>query len=153
MWNMNLLCKLTIVIPWLPCPFSIAKAVSSIIELVNSVTSDLVNSYNFVMYKFASKCFPIDPVLCSDGWRRTWWQMIHMVPGLPFSYIPQCKYNHHSTACLELFPEMGCFKSAFIEAHQASNMSCEVRSLRSRIQTPSFPDNIKPSCNEVFQEL
>jgi len=89
--NMVFLCKLTIVIPWLPCLCRMAKAVSSTVELVNSVNSDYVNSFNFAMWAFASKCFPIELVPCSDGWRRTWWQTIHMMPGLPVISIPQCK--------------------------------------------------------------
>jgi len=55
MSNMNVLCKLTIVIPRLPCLFGMAKAVSSIIELVNSVTSNSVNSFNFAIWALASK--------------------------------------------------------------------------------------------------
>jgi len=89
--NMVFLCKLTIVIPRLSCLFRMAKAVSSTVELVNSVTSDSVNSFNFALWAFASKCFPIELVPLSDGWRRTWWQTIHMMPGLPVSSIPQCK--------------------------------------------------------------
>jgi len=73
-WNIMYLGTLTIVIPRLPCLFRKAKAVSSTIELVNSVTSDSVNSFNFAMWAFASKCFPIELVPCSDRWRRTWWQ-------------------------------------------------------------------------------
>ena len=46
MSNLNFLCKLTIVIPRLPCLFKMAKAVSSTVVLVNSVTSDSVNSFN-----------------------------------------------------------------------------------------------------------
>jgi len=46
---MIFLCKLTIVIPRLPCHFRMAKAVSFTIELVNSLTSDSVNSFNFAM--------------------------------------------------------------------------------------------------------
>jgi len=46
---MILLCKLTIVIPRLPCLFSMAKVVPSTVELANSVTSDSVNSFNFAM--------------------------------------------------------------------------------------------------------
>jgi len=38
---------LTIVIPRLPCLFRMAKAVSSTVELGNSVTSEGVNSFNF----------------------------------------------------------------------------------------------------------
>jgi hypothetical protein len=35
------------------------------------VTSDTVNSFNFAICAFASKCLPIGLVPCSDGWRRT----------------------------------------------------------------------------------
>jgi len=68
---MVFLSTLTIVIPRLPCLFRMAKAVSSTAELVNSVTSDSVNSFNFGMCAVASKCFPIELVPCSDGWRRS----------------------------------------------------------------------------------
>jgi hypothetical protein len=43
------------------------------------------------MWAFASKWFPIEPVPGSDGWRRSQWQMIYIMPGLPFSSIPQYK--------------------------------------------------------------
>jgi len=91
-WMSNMICvsELTIVIPRLPCLFRMVKAVSSTVELVNSVTTDSINSFNFAMWAFASKCFPIELVPCSDGWRRTWWHTIYMIPGLPFSFIPQC---------------------------------------------------------------
>jgi hypothetical protein len=46
---MNFLCKLTSVIPRLPSLFRMATAGSSTVELVNSVTSDSVNSFNFAM--------------------------------------------------------------------------------------------------------
>jgi len=49
MSNLNFLCKLTIVIPRLPCLFKMAKAVSSTVVLVNSVNSESVNSFNFAM--------------------------------------------------------------------------------------------------------
>ena len=91
MWNMIWLCKVTIVIPQLPSLFRMAKAVPSTIKLVNSVTCDSVNLFNFAMIAFASKCFPIELVPCSDGWPRTWWQTIHMMPGLPVPSILQCK--------------------------------------------------------------
>jgi hypothetical protein len=68
---MIFLCKITIVIPRLPCLFKIAKAVSSTIALDNSVTSDSVNSFNFTMRAFASKSFPIEVFPSSDGWGRT----------------------------------------------------------------------------------
>jgi len=56
MSNMIFLCELTIVIPRLPFLFVMANAVSSTIELVNSVTSDSVKLCDV---SFASKCFPI----------------------------------------------------------------------------------------------
>jgi len=37
-----------------------------------------------------------------------------------------------------------------MEAHQASKMICNVRSLKSRIKTPSFLQQIITSRNEVF---
>jgi hypothetical protein len=49
MLNLILFCKLTIVIPRLPCRLRMAKAVSLTVKLVNSVTSDCVNLFNFVM--------------------------------------------------------------------------------------------------------
>jgi len=127
--NMILLRELTIVIPRLPSLFRMAKAVSSTVELVNYVTSDSVNSFTFAMWAFASKCSPIELVPCSDGWWRTWWQTIHMMPGQPVSSIPQCILNRHEGACRELFQTICCFESPFIEAHQASKMICKVRSL------------------------
>ena len=44
------LCKLTNAIPWLPCLFRMAKAVSSTIKPVDSVISGSVNSFNFGMW-------------------------------------------------------------------------------------------------------
>jgi len=67
MLNMNLLCELTIVISQLTCLFSITRAVLSTVELHISVTSDSVNSFNLAICAFASKCFPIELVPCSDG--------------------------------------------------------------------------------------
>jgi len=60
MSNINFLYKLTIVIPRLPCLCSMATGVSLTVELVNSVSSDSVNSFNFVMFAFASKCYPME---------------------------------------------------------------------------------------------
>jgi len=68
---MNLSSEFTIVIPRLPCLFNMASAASATIQLVNSVTSDSVNSFNFAICAFASNCVPIELVPCSDGWRRT----------------------------------------------------------------------------------
>ena len=47
--NMIFYCKHTTVIPRLPCLMRMAKAVSSTVELVNSVTSDCVNLFHFAM--------------------------------------------------------------------------------------------------------
>jgi hypothetical protein len=49
MSNLNFLCKLTIVIPRLPCLFKMAKAVASTVVLVNSGNSDSVYSFDFAM--------------------------------------------------------------------------------------------------------
>jgi len=71
MVKLILLWELAIGIPRHPCHFSMAKAVSLIVELVHVVTSDTVNWFNFVICAFASKCLPIELVQCSNGWRRT----------------------------------------------------------------------------------
>jgi len=138
MSNVIWLCEHTIVIPHLACLFSMAKAVSATVKLVNSVTFDSVKLYDFAMWAFASKCFPIELVQCSDGWRWTWWQTIHMLPELPVSSVPQCKLNRHEGACLESSQAISRFEPTFIEAHRASKMICKVRSLKSRIKTRSF---------------
>jgi len=59
-------------------PLEDGQSCSLTVKLVNSVTSKSVNLFNFAMWPFASKSFPIELVPCSDEWRRTWWQMIHM---------------------------------------------------------------------------
>jgi len=111
---MNFLCELTIVIPRLHCLFSMAKAVSSMVVLVNSETSDSVNSSNFAMCAFASRCLPIEPVPRSDGWPRTWWHTIHILRGLRGSYITQSSQSRHGGACLELFRVIARFQPVFI---------------------------------------
>jgi hypothetical protein len=75
-----------------------------------------------------------------------------MMPGLPVSSIPQCKENRHEGACLEFFQAIGRFEPIYMEAHQASKMICKVRSLKSRIKTPSFLEEIITSSNEVFKD-
>jgi len=127
------------------------KAVSSTVELANSVTSDSVDLFNFAMWACASKCFPIEPVPSSDGWQRTWWQTILMMPGLPVSSIPQWKPNRHKGACLDLFQAIGRFEPTFIEAHQGSKMIWKVRSLKSLTKTRSLLEEIITSHNEVFK--
>jgi hypothetical protein len=63
--NMNVLLELVNVIPRLPCLFNTAKAVSSIVVLVNSETSDSGNSYNFEICTFARKHYPMVLVPCA----------------------------------------------------------------------------------------
>jgi len=75
-----------------------------------------------------------------------------MMPGLPVASIPQCKQHHHHSACLELFQAIGRFVSSFIEAQQASKMICNVRSLKSRIKTCLFLEDIITSSKEVFKD-
>ena len=149
---MIFLCKLTILSPRLPWLFRMAKAISSTVELANSVTSDSVNLFNFAMWAFASNCFSIELVPCSDGWLRTWWQTIHMMPGLPVSSIPQCKLNRHKGTCLELFHPIGRFERTFFEAHHASKMIRKVRSLKWRITIRSYLEVMIISSDEVFTD-
>jgi len=153
MSNLIYLCILSSVIPRLPCPFKMAKAVSSTVLLVNSETSISVNSFTFAMWAFASKCFPIELVPCSDGWRRTWWQTIHMMPGLPVASIPECRLDRHDSACLELFHAIGRFEPSFNESHHLSQMICNVRSLKSPIETCLCLEEIINSSKEVFKDL
>ena len=103
MSNMNFLSTLIILISQLPCLFSMAKAVSPTVEVVNMLTSNPVNSLNLAMSAFTSKCFPFDVVPYSDGWQRIWWQMIHMIPGLLVCNIPRYNFNGHEATSLELY--------------------------------------------------
>jgi len=68
---MNFVCELTIGMPLLPFLLSMGKAVSSTIELVNWVTADIVNSFNFMMCAVARKCFPIELLPYCAGRRKT----------------------------------------------------------------------------------
>jgi hypothetical protein len=149
--QMIFVCELTIVIPWLQRLLRMVKAVSSTVELLNSVTSDSVNGLYFAMWAFGSKPFPIELVSCSDGWQRTWWHTIHMMPGLLVSSVAQCNWNHHEVASLELFLAIGRFKVTFIDAHHASKMIWKVMSLNLRIKTRSLLVEIMTSSNEVLK--
>jgi len=131
MTNMNFLCKLTTVIPCLLCKFRTVNTVTSIAKLVSIVTSDLVNSCNFAIGAFASKCFPIQLVWYCDGWRRTWWQTIYMILRLQVSSILQCKLSSCQSKCLELFHAIERFESTCMEPHQAWTMICKVSLLTS----------------------
>jgi len=153
MWNMNILWALTIGIPRLPGLFILPQAVSSTVELVNSVTSASVNVFNFAMRAVASKCFPMKLVPCSDGWRRPWCHIKNMMPALPVSPILQCNQNYLDGACPESFQAIGRFEPRFIEARQASKVICNVRLLKSRIKTCSFLEDIITTSHEVFKHL
>jgi len=150
---MTFLGEHTIAFPWLPFFFSMAKAVSLIVELVNLVTLYSVNLFIFGMSTFASICFSIELVLYSDGWRRTWWQTIHTMPWLLASSIPQYKYNHHQYACLELPQAVRPFEPNLIDTHQVQNMICKVRLLKSWIQSWPFLEDVITISNTVFEDL
>jgi len=57
--NMTWLSELTIEIPRLLCLLRMAKAVSSTVEIVNSVTSDSVNSFNLAMWALPASVSPL----------------------------------------------------------------------------------------------
>jgi len=76
-----------------------------------------------------------------------------MMPGLPISSIPHCKYNRQGGACLEFFQAMGRFKPTFIETNQAFKMIWKVWWLKSRIKTHSFLEQIKTSSNGQFKDF
>jgi len=150
---MDFICELTSLIPRLPCLLRMAKAVSSTINQVNSVTFHSVNSFNFGMWTFASKCFPIELVLCAEGWRRISWQTLPIMPGMPVSSNPQCNQNCHNGKCLESFEAERPFEPTFIQAHQAWKMMCKVRSLKSWINRWLFLEEIITSSNEVMKDF
>jgi len=153
MSNIDCVSKFTTVIPWHPWLFRMSRADSSTVKLINLVTSDSVNSFYIAMSAFASKCFLIELVPCSDARQRTWWQTIHMIPGLPVFSLSQCKYNGQEKACLESFQGIGCFEPTIIETYEASKMICKVRSLKSWIMAPSFLVEIITFSNEVFEDF
>ena len=76
-----------------------------------------------------------------------------MKPGMPVSSILHCKYNCHKGTFLELFQAICRLKPTFIEAHHASKKICKVRSLKSRIKTHSFFEEIITSSKEVFKDF
>lgn len=59
-WNMNVLCKLTIVILHLPSRCRMAKGVSSNIEEVNTVPSHCGNLLTIALWQFASDSVHIE---------------------------------------------------------------------------------------------
>jgi len=148
---MNFLCELTIRIPQLPYLFKMAQAVSTTVELVNSVTANCVILFTFAMCTFPRKYFPMELVLCSHRWQTTGWQTIYIIPRLPVSSIPPCELNRHQGTCLEQFQVIEYFERTFIEADQAWKIIWTVSSLQSWIKTRSvFEDIIIPS-NKEFQ--
>jgi hypothetical protein len=75
-----------------------------------------------------------------------------MMPGLPVPTILQCNWNHHHGTCLEFFLAIGRFEPTFISAYQALKMICNLRSLKSRMKTRSFLEEIITSSNEVLKD-
>ena len=121
--------------------------------MVNSVTSNSVNLFSFVIYTMTRKCCPTELDPRSDAWWSCWCQPIHMTPGLQVSSIPQWKLNCHNVACHDLFQAMEQFEPPFIEDHKSQNIIWNVRSLKSRISTHSILEEIKISWNEVFEDV
>jgi hypothetical protein len=68
--------------------------------------------------------------------------MIHVMPGVLVASMPLCQSHRHDSACLELFQPTGRVKPSFIEAHQESNIFCNIRWLKSQLKTWSFVPEI-----------
>jgi hypothetical protein len=151
--NMNFHCEHTIVFPWLCCLFNMAKAAPPNFELRNSVTCDTVNLYNFGLCAFAHQCFTTEPFSYFDECWRTWWQTMHLMPGMLASSIPQCKLKHHYGACAELFKAIGHFEPTFIEANHASNIICIVRSPKSWIIICLFCKVIETCIHKELKDI
>jgi hypothetical protein len=105
------------------------------------------------MWAFAKKCFLIELVPYSAEWQRTWWQTIHMMPGMPVSSNLQWKVNRHDGACVESFQPIGRFEPTFIETHQTSKIISKVRLFKWKIKTHLFLDEIITSSNEVLKDF
>lgn len=149
---MDFFCKHTIVIPRLPWLFTIAKAVSSMVVLVNLETSNTVDSFIFGMSAFACQYMAIELVRYSDGWWRTWCQLVDMTQRLLFSSILLCNYTCHEDAYLEFFHVIELLEPAVFKAHNVSNLICKLRSMKSWIHTCLFFKAIITSANEVFRD-
>jgi len=76
-----------------------------------------------------------------------------MIPGLLVASTSQCKWNRHQGACLEIFQAIGRFEPSFFEAHHSSKMNCNVWSLKSRMKTGSFLEEIITSTKVVFTDF
>jgi len=151
--KINIFCELTIIISRLPCIVSLSKAVSSAVVLVNWETSDSVNMSNFAMCTFASKCFTMELIPCSDGLWRTWWETIHMMSVLPVTSFQQFIEKLHEGAWLKLFQPVRCLEPTFTEVHQVSKIGYQVRLLKSRIKTCECLEDIMTSSHKVFKDL
>jgi hypothetical protein len=149
---MNFWYNHTIVILRLPCLFHISNAVSSTMVLINAETSNSVSSCNYTRCTSASKCLHMELVPCINGYQMTWWQTIHMMPGLPVCSIPQWKSKCHNGECLELVQAIACYEPTFIDSDQGSNIMSQVRLIKSRIETFWFLEDITTSCNVVFMD-
>ena len=130
-----------------------AKAVSSTFELVDSVISNSVTSFDFIMCALASRCFQIELVPGSDWWWRTWNEMMDMMPWLLVSSILQCISQCYEGAWLELFQATEHFVSPFMEAYKVSNMICKVRLLKLRIKKHWFLDDMITFSHKVFEHV
>jgi hypothetical protein len=73
-----------------------------------------------------------------------------MMAGHLVSSIPQCRLNRHAGTGLEFFQGIELFELTMIDAHQASNMICKLRSFESQIKKRSDLDDIITSSNEVL---
>ena len=56
---------------------------------------------------------------------------MNIIPGLPASSIPQCKWNRDEDSYLELFQAIGCFEATSSGAHQLSETIFKVKLLKS----------------------
>jgi len=153
MLYINFLYQPSILIPQLPYYFTMAKAVSSTVELVHSLKSDSFTSFILGMWVFNSTCFLIKLVSCINGQRRTWNLTIYQIPDLPVCLIPQYNWNCHQHACCDWIQAIGHWKATFIESYQAPQIMGEVISLEYRVETISFLEGIIAARNAVFYDF
>jgi len=120
------------------------------VVLVNSETSNSVNSLNFAMCAFPSEVFPhgAGPMFRSMAKNSMTNNAFDATAASLVDSVVQIV--ELKGAILELPLAIGGFRPTFIEAHLTMNMICKVRSLKSRIITPSFLEDIITSNNAVF---
>jgi len=153
MSNMYIFCEPTIGISWLPCVLNMPQVVSLTVKQVNLEVSDSVNSFNFAMCVFTRKCYPVGLVSYPDGWWRTWWQTMEMMPRLLVFSIVQCKLDYHDGAWLESFHKMWRFEAAFSVVREAINIICQVWLNESWLKIDLFWDDIITSSKKLFTEF